>query len=149
MNNPTSIPVRLLRIAAVCSRLGLSRSTIYLRVNEGSSHFDPTFPKQVRLGRNSVAWVESEIEAWVAQQIVATRAEVPSTAASVSGARTVNFVDGAKANGAPPGPVRTTSASSNEPVPSPSEPKKSSCLSGANLNFREEHIKDMSRRRWS
>jgi len=57
----------ILRLPAVKARTGLSRSTIYLRVAEG------TFPKPVSLGGRAVGWVESEIQQWLEQQIEASR----------------------------------------------------------------------------
>jgi prophage regulatory protein len=64
-----SIPLSLtiLRLPAVKTRTGLSRSTIYLRVSEG------TFPKPVSLGGRAVGWVESEIQQWLEQRIEASR----------------------------------------------------------------------------
>lgn len=57
----------ILRLPAVKSRTGLARSTIYLRASQG------TFPKQVLLGDRAVGWVESEIEAWLSNQIEQSR----------------------------------------------------------------------------
>lgn len=57
----------ILRLPAVKQSTGLSRSTIYLRVAEG------TFPRPVSLGGRSVGWVESEIQEWVQQRINASR----------------------------------------------------------------------------
>ena len=51
---------RILRRKQVENRTGLSRSTIYLRIQEGS------FPKQIRLGTRAVGWLEHEIDAWLA-----------------------------------------------------------------------------------
>ena len=48
---------KFLRLPEVQIRTGKSRSSIY----QGSK--DGTFPKQVRIGTRSVAWVEAEIEA--------------------------------------------------------------------------------------
>lgn len=53
----------ILRLPAVKVRTGLSRSTIYLRISEGS------FPKPVSLGSRAVGWIESEINDWLNQQI--------------------------------------------------------------------------------
>lgn len=61
--------LRLLRLPAVKARTGLSRSTIYLYVSEG------TFPKPVRLGPRAVAWIESEIAAWIHARIEMSRGE--------------------------------------------------------------------------
>lgn len=57
----------ILRLPAVKTRTGLSRSTIYLRVAEGR------FPKPISLGARAVGWVEAEVEAWVAGQIEQSR----------------------------------------------------------------------------
>jgi prophage regulatory protein len=57
----------ILRLPAVKTRTGLSRSTIYLRAAEG------TFPKPVSLGGRAVGWVEAEIQQWLEQQIEASR----------------------------------------------------------------------------
>lgn len=57
----------ILRLPAVKSRTGLSRSTIYLRIAQA------TFPKPVSLGGRAVGWVESEIQQWLEYQIRASR----------------------------------------------------------------------------
>lgn len=51
---------RLLRMRDVRRRTGLSVATVYRREAAG------TFPKKVRLGPKSVAWYESDIDAFVA-----------------------------------------------------------------------------------
>lgn len=53
----------ILRLPTVKARTGLSRSTIYLRISQGS------FPKQVSLGARAVGWLENEIDEWIARQI--------------------------------------------------------------------------------
>ena len=57
----------ILRLPAVKSRTGLSRSSIYLRVSQGM------FPKQVSLGGRAVGWLESEVEDWLRQQVQSSR----------------------------------------------------------------------------
>lgn len=58
----------ILRLPAVKARTGLSRSTIYLRISEG------TFPLPVKLGGpRAVGWIESEIEAWLSRQVEQSR----------------------------------------------------------------------------
>jgi prophage regulatory protein len=59
----------ILRLPAVKSRTGLARSTIYLRIAQG------TFPKQISLGGRVIGWVESEIEAWLSNQIEQSRSK--------------------------------------------------------------------------
>ncbi|WET08859.1 AlpA family transcriptional regulator [Pseudomonas sp. D3] len=50
---------RFLRLAEALHVTGLGRNTIYRRIREG------TFPGQIRLGPNSVAWRQSEIDKWM------------------------------------------------------------------------------------
>jgi prophage regulatory protein len=57
----------ILRLPAVKARTGLSRSTIYFRVAEG------TFPKSVALGGRAVGWLEAEVEQWLQLRIEASR----------------------------------------------------------------------------
>lgn len=60
----------ILRLPAVKASTGLSRSTIYLRIAEGS------FPKPVSLGGRAVGWIEAEVNDWLKQQIEASRQAV-------------------------------------------------------------------------
>ena len=57
----------ILRLPAVKTNTGLSRSTIYLRVAQGS------FPKPVSLGGRAVGWLQSEVQEWLQQRIEASR----------------------------------------------------------------------------
>jgi prophage regulatory protein len=57
----------ILRLPAVKTRTGLSRSTIYLRVSQG------TFPRPVSLGGRAVGWVEEEIQSWLSERIAESR----------------------------------------------------------------------------
>jgi prophage regulatory protein len=65
--SPDLIGLRLIKRPEVEAKTGRSRSAIYS---------DPTFPKSVRTGRNSVAWVESEVDAWIEQRIADRDARV-------------------------------------------------------------------------
>jgi prophage regulatory protein len=62
-----SMVTAILRLPTVKARTGLSRSTIYLRVSEG------TFPKPVSLGGRAVGWIEAEIQHWLELRIEASR----------------------------------------------------------------------------
>jgi prophage regulatory protein len=64
MNN---LQYKLLRLPQVKTITGLSKSTIYARISEG------TFPKQVPLGPRLVVWVESDIQKWITEQVAAAR----------------------------------------------------------------------------
>lgn len=47
-----------LRLPAVMEATGMSRTTIYKRIKDG------TFPKPVQLGLRSVAWDQTEVAMW-------------------------------------------------------------------------------------
>jgi prophage regulatory protein len=57
----------ILRLPDVKRSTGLSRSTIYLRIAQG------TFPKPVSLGGRAVGWLEAEIQEWLQRRIDARR----------------------------------------------------------------------------
>jgi len=54
---------RLIKLPKVIEKTARKRSAIYDGMNQG------TFPKPVVLGAKSVAWVESEIDAWIEARI--------------------------------------------------------------------------------
>lgn len=60
-------PLRILRLSAVKSMTGLSRSAIYRRMALDE------FPKHISLGKRSVGWIESEINEWISEQITRSR----------------------------------------------------------------------------
>ena len=63
----------ILRLQAVKELTGLSRSTIYLRMKEGS------FPKQVSLGARAVGWPDDRIQGWIQSRIDAPRSTDQTT----------------------------------------------------------------------
>ncbi len=48
-----------------------SSSTIYDMLNKRSKRYDPTFPVQVKMTKGRVAWVESEVAAWIERKMAA------------------------------------------------------------------------------
>jgi prophage regulatory protein len=54
----TDAPDRILRLPAVLDRTGLSRSTLYRKMQKGS------FPKNVQISTRCAGWRESAITAW-------------------------------------------------------------------------------------
>jgi prophage regulatory protein len=50
---------RIIRIRTVLARTGLSRSTLYRKMDEG------TFPRQVRISVHGAGWRESAINRWI------------------------------------------------------------------------------------
>ena len=62
------VKVVILRRKQVEARMSLSRSAIYDRLDVHSPRYDPSFPKQMKLGRFSVGWSEAEVDAWLTKQ---------------------------------------------------------------------------------
>ena len=56
-------PDRIVRLKTVLSRTGLSRSTIYRKIAEG------TFPAQLKISTNGTGWHESDINRWIADPV--------------------------------------------------------------------------------
>jgi prophage regulatory protein len=51
--------MQILRYAEVAAKVGLNVTSIYRLEKAGQ------FPARIRLGSNSVGWVEEEVEAWL------------------------------------------------------------------------------------
>jgi len=67
---------QLIRRQQVELMTGLKRSSIYGRMNPQCKQYDPDFPKPVSLsagGKGSVAWIASEVNAWIEGRIAASR----------------------------------------------------------------------------
>lgn len=54
---------RLIRIKEVCRITGLSKSTLYAKIADGS------FPRSVQLIERCVAWNEADVDAWIQERI--------------------------------------------------------------------------------
>lgn len=50
---------RIIRLKTVLARTGLSRSTVYRMIANGS------FPRQRRIGIQATGWYQSEVEEWI------------------------------------------------------------------------------------
>lgn len=57
-------PERILRLKSVLERTGLSRSTVYRKVQAR------TFPKPLKISERCIGWRESEVESWLRSPIV-------------------------------------------------------------------------------
>jgi prophage regulatory protein len=60
-------PTILLRLPEVKQRVGLSRSTLYAKIQRGE------FPAPISLGARAVAWLDSEVAEWISQRVNASR----------------------------------------------------------------------------
>jgi prophage regulatory protein len=56
-------PDRIVRLKTVLARTGLSRSTIYRKIAEG------TFPAQLKISTNGTGWHESDINRWITDPV--------------------------------------------------------------------------------
>jgi prophage regulatory protein len=61
--HPMSDPERIIRLKIVLSRTGLSRSTMYRKIAEG------TFPCQVRISVHGAGCRESAVNQWIADPV--------------------------------------------------------------------------------
>ena len=55
----TDTPDRILRINIVLERTGLSRSTLYRKIQSG------TFPRQIAIAQRCAGWRESAVNEWM------------------------------------------------------------------------------------
>lgn len=56
-------PDRIIRMKTVLARTGLSKSTIYRKMAEG------TFPPRLKISANGAGWRESDLDRWVANPV--------------------------------------------------------------------------------
>ncbi len=64
-------PERILRIKTVLERTGLSRSTLYRKIQGGA------FPKQVRIAARCAGWRESAVNEWLKNPMFYTVEDSP------------------------------------------------------------------------
>ena len=62
--------LRILRLRQVQEQCGLSRSTIYARVVQG------TFPAPIHLGGRTTGWIEGDVQDWLQEQVARSRSPV-------------------------------------------------------------------------
>lgn len=53
------------RLPWLLERLSISRSMVYLRLDQRSKYYDKHFPKRVRLGAGAIGFIEDEVEAYI------------------------------------------------------------------------------------
>lgn len=59
---------KILRLPEVKKLIGLSRSSIYLRISKGE------FPKPISLGSRAVGWLTEDVDRWLEEKIQSSRA---------------------------------------------------------------------------
>jgi prophage regulatory protein len=70
---------KCLRLTEVRRRVPYSRSTIYAKIARGE------FPAPIDLGARAVAWLESDIDEWIASRIAKSRTLAPASPAAGNG----------------------------------------------------------------
>lgn len=63
----STIKENLIRLPEVIRRTGFSKPYLYKLIS------DDKFPKQVKIGARSIAFVESEVDEWIANKIAESR----------------------------------------------------------------------------
>ena len=56
-------PEKIIRLQTVLARTGLSRSTLYRKIAEG------TFPSQLKISIHGAGWHESAVSRWIADPV--------------------------------------------------------------------------------
>ena len=51
----------VIRMPQLTKMVGISRSMIYLKMNEKSNYFDSAFPKPIKIGQKAMGWLLSDI----------------------------------------------------------------------------------------
>ena len=74
ISSQQNIP-QIYRLKDLTQITGLSRSTIYDRLNSKSPRYDPTFPRAVSLGPRAVGWLSSEILLWIESRKASSQIE--------------------------------------------------------------------------
>lgn len=83
-----NMPQVILRLPTIKAQLGCSRSTIYLRIDQG------LWPRQVSLGARAVGWPANEVAALIAARIAGmTNAEIRVLVLQLEAARKVALRD--------------------------------------------------------
>ncbi|NHV25941.1 AlpA family transcriptional regulator [Burkholderia sp. D-99] len=68
MGNEETTQINILRLKRLKEKTGISRSTVYNKMNPESKYYDAEFPRPIRLGDSSVGWRESDVDAWLASR---------------------------------------------------------------------------------
>jgi prophage regulatory protein len=67
MSHPQNTYHPIFRMNETCRQVALSRSTVYRLIDSGD------FPQPIKLSKNSIGFLSSEVEAWKEQRISDSR----------------------------------------------------------------------------
>lgn len=71
--NSTPRAEKIIRCREVQERCGISRSSLYEKLNPKSLRYDKEFPKPLKLGAKSVGWLESDVQTWINNRVQLSR----------------------------------------------------------------------------
>lgn len=57
--------IQVIRLPALLKKMGLSKSTIWARLDPKNRRYDPAFPKPFKISAGAVGWLESEVNAYI------------------------------------------------------------------------------------
>ena len=61
----------IIRLAAVCQRVGLSKTTVYQKIKKSE------FPAPLKLGKRAVGFLVADVEKWITSRERTTQAAQP------------------------------------------------------------------------
>jgi prophage regulatory protein len=76
---PMKHPIRMLRLPQVLDATGLGKTTIYELQGRGE------FPMRIKITAHSVAWIEEEVQTWIARRVEKGRPESTSESSVIPG----------------------------------------------------------------
>lgn len=56
-----SLHMSVIRLPKLLQILGISRSTVYLKLNKSSKYYDKYFPQPIKLGEKAVGWLLMDV----------------------------------------------------------------------------------------
>ncbi|BCX51834.1 MULTISPECIES: helix-turn-helix transcriptional regulator [Comamonas] len=56
-----NLNMSVIRLPKLLQILGISRSTVYLKINKSSKYYDKDFPLPIKLGEKAVGWVLQDV----------------------------------------------------------------------------------------
>lgn len=57
----SNLHMGVIRLPKLLQILGISRSTVYLKINNQSKYYDQNFPRPIKLGEKAVGWMLNDV----------------------------------------------------------------------------------------
>ncbi len=64
-DDATNMSMCVIRLPKLLSILGISRSTVYLKINKSSKYYDKDFPKPIKLGEKAIGWINQDVMEYI------------------------------------------------------------------------------------